>query len=157
MLLERLRVLHDRGLLVGVALRLRLLILIVETRANRMMRVVDLHHEVRDGELQLMHPQPIGLALRRKAEARAEPPGDLAGRLPVLGPQLTQDELLPLVHAVPREGRRGRRRQGVLGRPERRLEVRRWLIVCMCWLVSTHFLGHGSSSVRPWSTLAGSW
>ena len=88
---------------------------------------------------------------------QSEPPGDLAGRLPVLGPQLAQDELLSLVHAVPREGRRGRRRQGVLGRPERRLEVGRRLIVCMCWLVSTHFFGHASSSVRPRSTLAGSW
>jgi len=91
-----------------------------------------------------------------------KPPGDPTGRLSVLDPQLTQDELLAFVHAVPREGRRGRHRQGVLGRPERRLEVGRRLIIGVRWLVNAQFLraripGHGSFRVRPWSTLAGSW
>ena len=36
-----------------------------------MMRVVDFHHEVRDGELQLVHPQSLNLALRRKPDARS--------------------------------------------------------------------------------------
>src|SRR5579871_5806369 len=39
-----------------VTLRLRLLLLVVERAADRMMRVVDLHHEVRDGKLQLVRP-----------------------------------------------------------------------------------------------------
>src|SRR3954454_12013835 len=44
-----------------------------------MMRVVDFDDEVRDGELQLMHPQPLGLVLRREPEPRAEPVEDQRG------------------------------------------------------------------------------
>src|SRR3954452_13472351 len=44
-----------------------------------MMRVVDSDDEVRDGELQLMHPQPLGLVLRREPEPRAEPVQDQRG------------------------------------------------------------------------------
>src|SRR3954454_4420275 len=44
-----------------------------------MMRVVDFDDEVRDGELQLMHPQPPGLVLRREPEPRAEPVEDQRG------------------------------------------------------------------------------
>jgi hypothetical protein len=43
------------------------------------MGVVDLHHQVRDGELQLVRPQPLRLALRREAEARPEIQQDISG------------------------------------------------------------------------------
>ena len=37
------------------------LLFVIEIAGNRVMRVVDQHHEVRDRELQLVHPQPSGL------------------------------------------------------------------------------------------------
>src|ERR1700749_2935176 len=43
------------------------LIVVIEAWAERMMGVMNFHDEVGDGELQLMHPQPAGLRLRRQA------------------------------------------------------------------------------------------
>ena len=39
----------------------------------------DFDDEVRDGELQLMHPEPLGLILWRKAQPRPEPVQDQCG------------------------------------------------------------------------------
>src|SRR5215213_4479423 len=44
-----------------------------------MMRVVDLHHEIRDGELQLMRPQPSRLVLRSKTKPRPKIKQDIRG------------------------------------------------------------------------------
>src|SRR5262245_62480512 len=63
----------------GVALGLRLLILIVERRANRMMGVMDLLDKVRDRELQLMRPQAAGLIGGRPAVMGAEIHEDVGG------------------------------------------------------------------------------
>src|ERR1035441_7764367 len=60
---------------------------------------------------------------RHRGGGQPEPVGDLARRQLVLGPQAAQDDLLPLVHAMPGEGRPGRGRQRMLGRPESPLEV----------------------------------
>ena len=43
----------------GAALGRRNLLLEIEPAGHRMMRVVDLDHQVRDGELQLVRPQPL--------------------------------------------------------------------------------------------------
>src|SRR4051812_48658534 len=56
-----------------------LLVLIVEPDADRMMRVVRFHHEIRQRELQLMRPQAAFFALRRKAVALAEKEKDVRG------------------------------------------------------------------------------
>src|SRR5437762_3443466 len=44
-----------------------------------MMRVADLHHQIRDRELQLMRPQLPGFVLRREAEPRPEIEQDIRG------------------------------------------------------------------------------
>src|SRR6185437_11602750 len=56
----------------AVALRLRLLVLVVKRRCDRMMRVVNLLHEIRDGELQLMHVKAPGIGLGRELMAAAK-------------------------------------------------------------------------------------
>ena len=61
------------------ALGRRDLLLEIEPARHRMMRVVDFHHQVGDGELQLMRPQPPGLVLRREAEPRPEIEQDVRG------------------------------------------------------------------------------
>jgi len=61
-----------------------------------MMGVVDQRHEVGDGELQLMHPQPSGLVAGREAQPPAEIKQDVGG--------LADDELAGL------EERRRKRR-----------------------------------------------
>ena len=94
-----------------------------------------------------LHP---GRGPGHRGGGQPEAPGDLTRCQPVLGPQQAQDELLPLVDAVPGEGRRGRHRQVVLSRPERRLEVGRLDIGAQL------VIGHRTSSVRPRNTLAGS-
>ncbi len=43
------------------------------------MGVVDLQHEVRDRQLQLVHPELSGLRLRRQAVTRAEIEQDVGG------------------------------------------------------------------------------
>ena len=43
-----------------------------EPRADRMMGVVDLDHEIGDGELQLVRPQPPRLVARRQVQLRPE-------------------------------------------------------------------------------------
>src|SRR5262245_58964891 len=50
----------------AAALRSRALVLVVELAADRVMRVVDLDHEVTDGELKLVRPQPALLVARRE-------------------------------------------------------------------------------------------
>src|SRR5215471_11314797 len=69
-------------------LRRRALLLVIEVAGDRMMSIVDQHHEVGDGELQLMHPQPSGLVARREAEPPAEIKQDVGG--------LADDELARL-------------------------------------------------------------
>ena len=44
-----------------------------------MMRIVDFDHQIGNGELQLMRPQPLGLVLGRKAEAWPEKQQDIGG------------------------------------------------------------------------------
>jgi hypothetical protein len=44
-----------------------------------MMGVVDQRHQVGDGELQLVHPQPAGLLARSKAEPSAKVEQDVGG------------------------------------------------------------------------------
>src|SRR5499427_2094225 len=77
-------------------LRRRALLLVIEIAGDRVMGVVDQHHEVSDGELQLMHPQPSGLVAGREAEPPAEVEEDVGG--------LADDELAGL------EERRRKRR-----------------------------------------------
>src|SRR6516165_303050 len=50
----------------GSAFRGAALLLVVEIGRDRMMGVVDLDHEVGNGERQLMDPQPVRLVARRK-------------------------------------------------------------------------------------------
>src|ERR1700734_3690615 len=50
--------------------RLLALLLKIKTSRYRMMRVVDLDHEVRDGELQLMHTDPCARIARHEAVPR---------------------------------------------------------------------------------------
>ena len=54
------------------AQRFRFLILVIESAANRMMRVVGLRDEIGDGELDLMDPKPLRRVSRRKVVAVAE-------------------------------------------------------------------------------------
>src|SRR5215211_3998951 len=61
------------------ALRGRNLFLVVEPAGDRMMRVVDLDHEVGDGELQLMRPQPSRFVAWRQPKPRAEIKQDIGG------------------------------------------------------------------------------
>src|SRR5207248_128724 len=63
----------------GAALRRRNLLLEVEPARHRMMGVVDLDNQVRNGELQLMRPEPLGLVFRRKAEPGPEKEQDVRG------------------------------------------------------------------------------
>src|ERR1700730_11042384 len=46
------------------------LLLEIEPTRHRMMRVVDLYHQIRDGELQLMRPQLPGFIFRRETKPR---------------------------------------------------------------------------------------
>lgn len=84
--------------------RLRLLVLVIELGADRMMRVVDLVDQFGDRELQLMRPEPGALFLWRE---------------PVPLPEMLQDrgglaDQLPAVHEERRrEGRAG----GIFGFP----------------------------------------
>ena len=50
----------------------RALVLIVKRRSKRMMGVVSLEHQIRDGELELMHPQHSCLGFRGETVPRAE-------------------------------------------------------------------------------------
>src|ERR1041384_8172435 len=63
----------------GTALCRGDLLLEIEPACHRVMRVVDFDDEVRDGELQLMQPQPLGLVLRGEPKPRAEPVQDQRG------------------------------------------------------------------------------
>ena len=69
-----------------------------------MMGVVDFLHQIGDGELQLMHPQPAGFGLRREPVARAEIEQDVGG-LADHQPACLQE----------------RRREGRVRRPRRRI------------------------------------
>src|SRR5205823_6351785 len=80
----------------GTALRLPLLVLVVEPAADRMMGIMRLHDEIRDGQLQLMNPQASGFVLGREPVAIAEIPQNVCG--------LADQEL-----AGPEERRRERR------------------------------------------------
>ena len=60
-------------------LRLGPLILVIQTRGNRMMRVVHFGDEIGERQLQLVRPQPSGVRLRREAVARAEEEQDVRG------------------------------------------------------------------------------
>src|SRR6185437_4069011 len=53
-------------------LRRRLLLLVIEPAGNRVMRVVNVYDQIRDGELQLVRPQPSGLVARRKVKPRTK-------------------------------------------------------------------------------------
>src|SRR6476620_6619220 len=55
------------------------LLLVVEIAGDGMMGVVDQHHQIGDGELQLMHPQPPRLVAGRKPEPPAEIEQDVRG------------------------------------------------------------------------------
>src|SRR6267143_2619139 len=56
-----------------------LLVLVIEAAADRVMGIVHLDQPVGDGELQLVQPQPAGLALGRKAETGSEVEQDVRG------------------------------------------------------------------------------
>ena len=49
----------------GATRSLVALVLVVKAARDRMMAVVDLGHQVRDGQLQLMCPQATGFVARR--------------------------------------------------------------------------------------------
>src|SRR6516165_8579007 len=83
----------------------RALLFVIEVAGDRMMGVVDQHHEVGDGELQLMHPQPSGLVAGREAEPPAEVKQDVGG--------LADDELAGL-----QKRRRKRRTRAASGLDE---------------------------------------
>src|SRR3954471_17195892 len=55
------------------------LLLVVEIAGDGMMGVVDQHHQIGDGELQLMHPQPPPLVAGGKPEPSAEIEQDVRG------------------------------------------------------------------------------
>ncbi len=52
--------------ILGAALGRRPLLLVIEPAGDRMMGVVNLDHEIGDGELQLMRPQSPGFVARRQ-------------------------------------------------------------------------------------------
>src|SRR6267378_862201 len=56
-----------------------LLVLVIEAAADRVMGIVHLDQPVGDGELQLVQPQPAGLAPGRKAQAGPEVEEDVRG------------------------------------------------------------------------------
>src|SRR5262245_28968994 len=62
-----------------IAVRFLALVFVVERRPDRVVGVVNLLDEVRDGELQLMGPQPPRLVLGREAMARTEIEQDVRG------------------------------------------------------------------------------
>src|SRR4051794_20092215 len=55
------------------------LLLVVEIAGDGMMGVVNQHHQIGDGELQLMHPQPPGLVPGRQPELPAKIEQDVRG------------------------------------------------------------------------------
>ncbi len=59
--------------------RLTLLLMIVQAACDRVMHVVDLRHKIRDGQLQLMRPQPAGLGLRNQTQPRTQVQQDVGG------------------------------------------------------------------------------
>src|SRR5215204_5396635 len=61
------------------ALSLRALLLVIEHARDRVMRVMDLPHQIRDGELQLVRPQSAILVLGRKPVPRTEIEQDICG------------------------------------------------------------------------------
>ena len=63
----------------GIAPRFRLLVLVIEPAADRMMRVVDLLDEIRDRQLQLMQPEPAGFVARRKFQPWPQVKQDFRG------------------------------------------------------------------------------
>src|SRR5580704_10369386 len=67
--------------LLGALLGGRALILVVQGRPERMVGVVDLQHEIGDGQLQLVHPELWAFRLRRQPTATAEIKQDV-GSLP---------------------------------------------------------------------------
>src|SRR5262245_25994749 len=69
-------------------LRRGALLFVIEIAGDRVMGVVDQHHEVGDGELQLMHPQSSGLVAGREVKPAAEVEEDVGG--------LADDELAGL-------------------------------------------------------------
>src|SRR5260221_2493689 len=85
-----------RAEILRLALGFALLVLVVEARAHRVMRVVRFGDQVGDGELQLVHPQPARGIARREPVAFAEEKEDVRG-LP--------DELPPRFQERRREGR----------------------------------------------------
>jgi hypothetical protein len=82
---------------IGAFLRRRLLILVVQRGAERMMGVVNFQNQIRYRELQLVHPQFAGLRLRRQPVARSQIEQDVGG-LP--------DHQLSVFEERRREGRR---------------------------------------------------
>src|SRR5215212_1628386 len=52
--------------------RFRLLIFVVKTVRDRMMRMLNLHHEIRHGELDLMRPEALAFIVGCETKPRAE-------------------------------------------------------------------------------------
>src|SRR5215204_1623103 len=90
------------------ALSLRTLLLVIERARDRVMRVMDLPHQIRDGELQLVRPQLAVLVLGRKPVPRTEIEQDICG--------LTDAALAGL------EERRRKRRMRLASTGEQRLD-----------------------------------
>src|SRR6516165_7313503 len=65
--------------ILGTALRLRTLVLVIEAAGDRVVGVVRLVDEIGDRQLQLMGPEPPGLARRHELVTRSEVKEDVGG------------------------------------------------------------------------------